>query len=221
METLSYCTSLAISKMHKMDDDHSAFVCPKCAEQIEPVADGASLNCYRCGHRIDTPAQLAFLRGQAAYYSGSFGLTQRKRDKKRPDSSAEDGATVRQYMLAYSALQEAFQGELAESQRRAGIRMMAAVSQEFQQKTLISPLESGYWVALLMEVRVEEDLAEVRAKLADSQANNLAEHLARFRLWLKNRRLEAQLKQLDQKIRLIELGIEFATPPRARKTILR
>lgn len=191
-------------------------VCPRCANEVsdEPWPEA----CPRCGKRLDLPAQFAYCRGHNAFTVGQellIRITPKKRRKSLNTKEEMEG--VQYYRQAYSSLQVAFQGELAESQRQLGIRIFAAMAMIFQQHAMISPLEFAYWSNLLKELNTQSEQATLKEKLANQNQGGLVGLVQRLRWRRRMKRLDKLLIELDARIRYIEQNIEFVERPRIRR----
>ena len=184
-------------------------VCPRCANEIkeEPFPEA----CPNCQKRLDLAAQFAYCRGLDAF---SFGqeLLIRIPPKKRRKSlhTKEELEGLLYYRQAYSSLQLAFQGELAESQRQLGIKMFAAMAALFQMHAMISPLETAYWSLLQKELTKQLAYAAVKEKLEIKNTGGVVGLVRRWRLRYRRMQIEKALIELDTKIRVMEKNINFA-----------
>jgi hypothetical protein len=120
------------------------------------------------------------------------------------------------YIESYTALQEAFQSNLAASQRYKAIEMMATISILFSQTNLVSPLEASYWTSLVVEQVNHKELNELTAKLSQPPSG-IYGRLFRWRLLLRRRQLAKALLRVEQRIDVLEQNIAFITPPRVYK----
>jgi hypothetical protein len=190
-------------------------VCVKCAAEYdhEPWPKA----CPRCQHPIDLEAQFAYCRGHNAFTVGQEILmkTAQGRRKKRLTSQAEKEG-IECYLQAYSSLQYAFRGELAESQRQLGIRMMAAVASYFQHNSMISPLEAFYWSTLLVELNSHLEVLSLQDKLARNAQRGLYFFPLRWRWQTRLRQLEKAMRMIQDKLRLYEQRIGFTEPLHTR-----
>jgi hypothetical protein len=195
--------------VNEVEPELAPLVCPRCATEIdhEPWPQ----DCPRCQRPLDLQAQFAYCRGHNAFTVGQdlvFSAYQKKRKKRLPSQSEKEGLEC--YMQAYSALQQAFQGELAESQRQLGTQMMAAIVQVFQVNTMVSPLEAAYWSTLLVEMNSRQERASLREKLAQPNTRGVIGLPLRLRWRLRIHQLEKALVELKQKLRFLEHSIGFA-----------
>ena len=124
------------------------------------------------------------------------------------------------YIQAYTALQRAFRGKIAESQRRLGIEMMAAMSRVFLQHGMVSQLESAFWGNLLLELNALIEINELNEKLAGSNDGGISGVVKRWRWRSRKKQLDEALIEVDKKIHLLERNIAFIEPPKARRKIL-
>lgn len=190
-------------------------VCVNCATEFdhEPWPQV----CPRCQHPIDLQAQFAYCRGHNAFTVGQeliMKVYPIKRKKRLPTVIEKEG--LQDYMQAYTSLQRAFQGALAESQRQLGIRMMAAIAQVFQYNTMVSPLEAIYWSTLLVELNSNLELVSLREKLAKNNHRGLITFLQDWRGRMRLRQLEKAMAMLDSKLSHLEHQIGFTQPMHTR-----
>ncbi len=202
----------------EQEPELAPLVCPRCATEFnqEPWPE----TCPKCNKRLDLPSQLAYCRGVDAFTVGQdmlMKLSPRKR-RKNPNSS-EEMEGLQYYRQAYSSLQLAFQGELAESQRQLGIRMLASMGGVFQVHSMISPLEFAYWSHLMKELVAQLELVTQRERLETAIQRGPAGLLVRIRCLWRIRRLEKALKEQDIKLRYIEQNIEFVDRPHFRRKL--
>jgi hypothetical protein len=190
-------------------------VCPRCATEIteEPWPQA----CPKCQHPLDLDAQFAYCRGHNAFTVGQDLLMAAYRSKRKnrlPPPDEVEGLNC--YMQAYTALQRAFHGELAESQRQLAIQMMASIVQVFQHNTMVSPLEASYWSTLLVEMNAQQEKGSLQEKLAQKDLGLIGIPL-RWRWRARMKQLEEALMALEQKSRLLERNIGFTERLRIRK----
>jgi len=184
-------------------------VCPRCATEVdhEPWPPA----CPKCQHPFDLDAQFAYCRGHNAFTVGQeliMANLRLKRKSRLPGQGEKEGMAY--YMQAYTALQQAFHGELAGSQRQLAIRMMAAIAQLFQRYVMISPLEAEYWSTLLVEMNSRQELVDLRAKLAGPHAWGVLAFPLRLRWRLRIRQLDQGIKTLEQKVLYLEKTLRLA-----------
>jgi hypothetical protein len=183
-------------------------VCAACATEIdhEPWPKA----CPNCGRPIDLQAQFAYCRGHNAFTVGQDIVMKAYRGKKpKYVAIQKENEGIQYYLQAYSALQRAFQGKLAESQRQLGIRMMASMGQVLQHNTMISPLEASYWNTLLTEINAQQELAALQEKLSQDQNRSLFHYPKRWRWRNRQHQLEKGLDTLNNKLNLLEHQIGF------------
>ena len=190
-------------------------VCVNCATEFdhEPWPQA----CPRCQHLIDLQAQFAYCRGHNAFTVGQELIMKtypRKRKKRLPSQFESEG--IQLYQQAYISLQQAFQGELAESQRHLGIKMMAAIANIFQFNTMVSPLEAIYWSTLLVELNSHLELISLREKLAKGDNRGLITSLQSWRGRIRLRQLEKAMAMLENKLNYLEYKIGFIQPMHTR-----
>jgi len=191
-------------------------VCPFCATEFdhEPWPKA----CSNCGRPIDLQAQFAYCRGHNAFTVGQEIVMKAYRGKKpKYVAIAKENEGLQYYLQAYSALQRAFQGRLAESQRQLGIRMMAAMGQVLQHNTMISPLEASYWNTLLTEMNAQQELAALQEKLAQDRNQRLFHYPKRWRWQNRQHQLEKGLDTLNNKLNVLEHQIGFVEKMNPRR----
>jgi len=193
-------------------------VCPKCDQEFDYVEGQWEYTCQKCGNRIDNLlAQFAYSRGYDAFFAGQRVYLEIPPSRRSRLAYAEQAHEAFQfYTQAYTALQEAFQATLADSQRYKAIDIMASIANLFIQTGLVSPLESNYWTSLMIQQVNHQECNEIKQKLSHPTPGILG-LLARLRWHLRKRQLEKALDRVDRKITLIEQNISFISPPRVRK----
>ena len=205
--------------MNTDDEIHPApLVCPRCDQEFEYVEGLWEYTCQYCGNRIDNlQAQFAYSRGYDAFFAGQrvyMEIPPSRRSRHAYTEQAQEATQL--YTQAYSALQEALQVTLGDSQRYKIIEIMASIANLFIQTGLVSPLESNYWTSLMIEQVNREECNSLKQKLSQPTPGILAP-LARLRWRLRKRQLEKALVRVERKIKLIEQNIAFVTPLRVRK----
>ena len=193
----------------------SAFTCPYCETEFQLPEDALYYTCPHCGHRLNISSQLAYLRGLDAFSEGQEILDQISPRKRRLLDSPKVNQSMELFMEAYSSLQLALQSELAEAQRSLGVEMMASMAQEFAKLEKVSPLESNYWVSLMVELTAQKEYDQLKEKLTQKRSGPWG-FLVRLRWLARKRQLRNALVKVDQKIRAIEQQIAFVERPRAR-----
>jgi len=191
-------------------------VCATCATEIdhEPWPQV----CPNCRRPIDLQAQFAYCRGHNAFTVGQELVVKAYRGKKpKYVAIAKENEGIQYYLQAFTSLQRAFQGRLAESQRQLGIRMMAAIAQVLQHHTMISPLEATYWNTLLTELNAQQELAALKEKLAGDQNRSLVHVPKRWRWHNRQHQLEKGLDTLNNKLTVLEHQIGFTEKINARQ----
>jgi hypothetical protein len=198
-------------------DNLTPFVCSKCSTEVIPEVEPWPEACPTCQRPFDQKAQLAYSRGKDAFTAGQE-LIIRISPKVRKWNLATDPEMegIRYYSQAYTALQESFKGDLAESQRHLGIEMMTAIARVFLQHDMISPLESAYWSNLLIEANSQRERKILIDKLATSKGGGAMELIRRVRWKIRLNQLDRGLEDLDVKIIILERNIAFVEPSRAR-----
>ncbi len=201
--------------------------CPYCQTELTLPLDEEWYTCDSCQHTLNVAAQEAFARGRARYLEVRDEVVSAPSPVKpgnifQPAPKAQfvsyEARVIRISQQAYSALQVAFQYDLPESQREAGIEMMAELVRLFLYRERISPLEASYWTNLMIELTAKREYEELEQKLAESRRGALG-FLRRWRWRTRMRQLSRALVRLDKKIKEIELYIGFLEPPRARKPV--
>jgi len=206
------------------DDDEgiTPFVCSRCATEVLPEAEPWPDTCPNCQRSFDLNAQLAYSRGLDAFTAGQeliFQLSPKLRKRNLKTEIELEG--LQYYLQAYSALQESFKGDLAESQLLLGVEMMASMATVILQHDLISPLESAYWNNLLLEKNSLQEHKSLQENLDHQRQNNVIGLIKRVRWQIRLRQLEKALTDLNIKIQTIERNIAFVDPPRVRQRTLR
>jgi hypothetical protein len=207
-----------LSSLNQEEEDIFPFVCSQCGAEIIPEVEPWPEICQSCQRVFDQKAQLAFCRGQDAFTAGQaliLPISPGTREKNLTTEDEMEG--VRYYIQAYTALQESFHGEIAESQRQLGIEMMAAMARVFMQHGMVSQLESGYWSNLLLEQNSVNERAELLVKLAAKERGGVIGMIQRWRWRARAHQLEKALIDLDAKILKFERHIAFVDPPDARR----
>jgi predicted RNA-binding Zn-ribbon protein involved in translation (DUF1610 family) len=195
-------------------------VCVACGAEYDPEHEPWPETCPACGRSIDLRTQFAYCRGRDAFIAGQDLLMRiSPKIRKKTLTTSEELEGVQYCIQAYSALQLAFQGELAEHQRRLGIEMMAAIAQVFQQHNTVSPLESGYWQTLMVELATQIEREDVLNHLAQLKPGPIS-MLPRWRWKMRLKQLDKSLFDVDQKITRLEQNIRFTEKPRARRKTL-
>lgn len=193
-------------------------VCPKCSAEVdhEPWPQA----CLHCQHPIDLNAQFAYCRGVDAFSYGQEILLKIPNKKRRMSLTTEAELTgVEYYKQAYSSLQVAFEGELAESQRQLGIKMMAAISNVFRQHGIISQLEANYWAIILTELNSQLEYVTLLGKLKKTTLAGLSGLIRRWRWYLRMKQLKKALVQLEVKARFFEQNMAFVERQHARRKL--
>lgn len=195
-------------------------VCVYCRLEMEPEGEPWPEVCPNCQRPIDLRTQFAYCRGRDAFIAGQEILIHiTPRTRRRSLTTAEEMEGVQYYNQAYTALQTALQGELAESQRRMAIEIMAAIALIFQQHGTISPLEASYWRSLWAELNMQIESAQVQEKISHA-APGLWGMLIRWRWHTRLTQLKNALVELDRTIPRLERNIAFVERPRARRKTL-
>ena len=205
-----------------MDDEDefepAPLVCPQCNLEFD-IADGQlEFTCQHCGSRVENmQAQFAYSRGYDAFFAGQrvfMAIPPKRRSSRAYAEQTHEGTQL--YTEAYSAIQVAFQANLAESQRDKAIEIMASIAHLFMQTGLVSPLEANYWTSLMVEQVNRKEYDELNLKLSQP-TTGIFSLLAQLNQRRRKRLLEKALGRLEKKILSIEQYIAFVTPPRVRK----
>jgi hypothetical protein len=195
------------------------FVCPKCQTEINMpvIGERDEIPCPKCMFTINILPQCAYIRGLGAFSEGQeivMKVSPKKRMRNPYLHELQVAADL--YMQAYSALQQAFQGELGESQRRLAIEMMASISQLFLQYNMISGLEANYWHLIMVEKTTRQEVEKIDKKLAKPIPLGSL-NILRLRWQIRKKQLNKSLTMIDQKIRKLEHDIGFLEPPQVRR----
>jgi hypothetical protein len=196
------------------------FVCPHCQVEIvlPDLGECEEIPCPKCRHSINLLPQCAYIRGLAAFAEGQdiiVKVSPRKRIRNPFLPQLQEAADL--YVEAYSALQQAFLGDLGENQRKLAIEMMAAISQLFLMHNMISPLEANYWHLVMVEKTTQQEIEELCNKVKGPIPFAVIGYLFRWRWQLRIKQLVKSLSDLNRKIKNLEHNIGFIEPLRARK----
>ena len=190
-----------------------AFQCPNCSRELQLPQEGWFYTCDYCREVLDLKAQFAFLRGLDAFDEGQALMFAKGPRKLR--HKTRENAVYRQvletFMEAYSSLQLAFTGSLAEVQRQVGVEMMSSMAAEFMKQNMISPMEMSFWNSVLTEQNAQLEIVKIKQKM--SERGNA---ILRLRWYLRLNQLKKTLLEMDQKITRLEKQIAFVDVPRAR-----
>jgi hypothetical protein len=203
-----------------LEPELAPLMCVDCETEIEASGEPWPEACPKCGRAIDLETQFAYIRGRDAFIAGQdllIVLTPKMRRRNIVSETELEG--LQYYSQAYSALQRAFQGRLAETQRHLAIEMMAAMVQVFQVHGSISPFESGYWTALMMELTMQLEVLQVREKI-DQSPKSLAGIAQRWRWEMRLKQLSQGLVQVNARIKNLERNIGFVERPKARRKLI-
>lgn len=192
--------------------------CWYCGREMSVDAMATSYRCESCGRRVDVLAQAAYQRGLNFYQAG-----QELRAKLRPTRTKRvyemlTAENIQLYQQAYSALEYAFQSDLAEEQRHEGIAMMADMSRLFAERGMNSFAVASYWARLMNQVEIRLIQAALDARLADPANQGWLNGLRRWFWRTRSRQLAAALARLEAQINQLEALIGFIEPPRVRRT---
>jgi hypothetical protein len=202
------------------EPDLTPLMCIYCQTEMEPEGEPWPEVCPNCHRPLDLQTQFAYARGRDAFIYGQeilIKLSPKLRRKNLTTETEMEGLYY--YTQAYSSLQLAFQGQLAEPQRRLGIEIMAAMTLIFQQHGTISPMEASYWRALMTELTMQIERAEVEEMIANTQPG-ISSIFIRLRWQGRLKQLDRSLKEINITIKRLERLIGFVEPPRARRRSL-
>ncbi|NSW51006.1 MAG: hypothetical protein HPY85_00690 [Anaerolineae bacterium] len=193
-------------------------MCATCGTEIEVGPEGPYPTvCPACLQPLDLETQFAYSRGRDAFAVGQEILIRiSPRLRKRNLFTTEELEGLEYYKQAYSSLQLAFQGVLAEQQRWLGVEMMAAIVNILLQHQLISELEFGFWGSLNKEQNIQQECVEVQHKMT-GLPHGLFTFLVRLRWHLRLRQLQKALRELDANIHKFQRLIRFTEPVNARR----
>lgn len=199
-------------------EEPALLVCALCGTEVITEQEPWPEYCPRCQHPFDLAGQFAYMRARDAFNAGQELIIHISPGRRMVSMTSEDEmAGVQCYIQAYSAMQKAFTGELAESQRRLGIEMMAAMVRVFVQHGMVSSLESAYWSLLLVEMNTQIERDDLVMKINSSQLSGLRRWVMHWRWKSRRAQLEEALRELNRKIQLLERQIAFVEKPKARR----
>lgn len=192
--------------------------CPYCQAQLVIPDESMWYACEKCEHGLNVRAQRAFTRASTLFFGAQEPAAELfRRRRGRVTHGTPDSDAVLGFQQAHNALQVAFQFDLPDSQRIAGIEMMTEITRLFLMMGMISPLEASYWSRLLLECNTQRELDELDATLSGPAGRGPRALFRRWRQQLRRRQLIASLSRLDRQIRQAEQAMEFVDPPRARR----
>jgi transcription elongation factor Elf1 len=194
-----------------------AFTCPYCDTHLSIPDNLWYYSCSQCGQRLDLKSQFAFLRGLDAFTEGQdlFQKVNPKKRLRRQFFLTADKEALDLFRQAYSSLQVAFMAELEPNQRLLGVEMMTTMTQEFQMRLMVSPLETQYWNALMVEHTAQNEFDRLTKKLSQPENGPLGS-IKRWRWSARQKQLLQSLNKLDSKLNSLEKEIEFTEIPKAR-----
>jgi hypothetical protein len=192
----------------------AALPCPYCRHDLLIPDNVWFYTCDHCRESLDIKAQFAFLRGMGAFDEGQDLMVSEGPRKPRGKTRVHPvyKQVIDLFIEAYSALQVAFQGQLAEVQRQVGVEMMASMAAEFFLQNFISPLEMNYWGLIMREQKTRADIDRLKQSTRDKATSVPVRILGTLRI----RQLKRKLPELDQKIKMVESQIAFVDVPHAR-----
>ena len=180
--------------------------CPWCEEDVEIIDQAAQQRCPYCGKQVDTPAILCYLRAQDAFADGVEAAPAGRKKQRLHVLPAEQSEC---YMQAYTAMQEALQGQLSTRQRQTAIEMMADLSRIFADRLMTSPLEADYWAKLATQQNTQREYQVLQDKLAARAQPGIGDAVRRWRWRVRCRQLAANLARLDLQVQRMEQSIAF------------
>jgi hypothetical protein len=190
------------------------FTCPYCDLELH-LPDGVwYYTCDHCGKHLDLKSQFAYLRGLDAFKEGQDILGRLNPKKHRSLTNEKDRAAMELFRQAYSSFQVAFMADLEEFQRTLGVEMMTSMAHEFLKRNMISPLEANYWNYLMVEQTAQNEYGLLKEKII--KAGGTLGFLKRWRWSSRQKQLIKALTGLAEKIKTLEMQIEFVDIPRAR-----
>jgi hypothetical protein len=192
-------------------------VCPYCETELSIPDNLWYYSCTHCGQRLDLKSQFAFLRGLDAFTEGQelFQKVNPKRRLRRQFFLTTDRDALDLFRQAYSSLQVAFLAELEPNQRLLGVEMMTSMTQEFQIRLMISPLEAQYWNTLMVEHTAQIEYDRLTKKLSQPTSGFFGS-FKRWRWIARQKQLIQSLGKMDSKLNSLEKEIEFTEIPKAR-----
>jgi ribosomal protein S27AE len=190
--------------------DPDALVCPRCGAECADSDEAVRQTCAQCGYAVDIHAQLCYLRGSDGFEAARSGSLPAKKARSRKLSTDQ----IFDYQQAYSALQEALQGDLAVSQRLAALAMMADMARLFADRLMTSEQEAGYWAKQAVYQNIRQEHQDLQAKLAAPSGAGVAAAVRRWRWRLRCRQLSQHLPRLARQIGVLEEAIGFTYAPR-------
>jgi len=198
-------------------DAITTFTCPYCETELSIPDSLWYTTCDQCRHHLDLKSQFAFLRGLDAFSEGQnlFQKVNPKKRMRRQFFLTTDRDALDLFRQAYSSLQVAFLSELEPNQRLLGVEMMTSMTQEFQLRLMVSPVEAQYWNTLMIEHTAQVEYDRLSQKLSQP-ASGLLEQIKYWRWTGRQKTLLQSLKKLDAKLESLEKAIEFTDPPKAR-----
>jgi len=197
--------------------------CPHCGVLTDSDTESSYVHCSACGRLVSVAAQLAFARASELYEEGQeAGLTvlprePRNRRARNPAPAENQESALRGYQRACSGLRLAFGAALPESQRVAGLEMMAEMSQVLASRGRFSGLEAQYWVDVLIEENSLKEEAEITHRLHHERGRGAFALLRRLHLRVRRRQLRAALRRLTQRIEDAEDALDLAEQFYARR----
>lgn len=198
-------------------DATTSFICPYCETELSVPDNLWYITCNQCRHHLDLKSQFAFLRGLDAFSAGQelFQKVNPKKRMRRQFYLTTDRDALDLFRQAYSSLQVAFLAELEPNQRLLGVEMMTSMTQEFQTRLMVSPVEAQYWNSLMIEHTAQVEYDRLSLKLRQPTAGFFSQ-IKRWRWIGRQKTLLQSLKKLESKLESLEKEIEFTDPPKAR-----
>ncbi len=193
------------------------FSCPYCETELNPPEDAWYYTCTSCGKRLNLSSQFAYLRGLDAFIEGQELMEEISPRKRRIPTNIQDKRAMALFMEAYTALQVAFQAELADVQRAVGVEMMASMAQEFMHRQMVSALEVNYWNTVMIEQTAQNEYDQLKEKLTGAAEKNAPwAWVKRLRWRSRQNQLAKALTGMEEKVSLLEKQIQFTETPLAR-----
>jgi DNA-directed RNA polymerase subunit RPC12/RpoP len=191
--------------------------CPYCGAQVILEGNRWRYSCGRCGGRLDSRAQLAFVRGQNLLEFGKESMISARDAGSHAATHTLELEAVEYYQRAYSEVRYALQFELSDDQRGECIQMMTDLTRFFARRMMTTGLEANYWARVMIEYNAQKEQDEIEERLAHWQHAGLTGMLRRWRWQRRRRQLRRSLKRLAAQITQYEELIGFVDPIRARK----
>ena len=198
------------------DSELSPVICIACGASYEGETETIPDVCTTCGAALDLETQFAFSRAVDAFdYGQELFMRITPRMRKNNPFSDKEMEVVRYYQQSYSSFFKSFEGELAESQRRMAIEIMASICMVQLQHQVISSIEGAYWASLFKELTMQKEMLEVEAKIDNPPSR--FKRLIKLRWQLRRNQLHGALVEIDHNIEKMKASINFAQDPNIRR----